>query len=77
MDCLFTVFLKELIKPLTLPKIKQYRVIPKAHMSAAFPLYLSRESDRKLVCPNFRLMSLDVYCITFPIHQIRSTDQIY
>ena len=72
-----TVLLKELVMPLTLPKIKQYRVIPKAHMSAAFPLYWSRESDRKLVCPNFRLVSLDVYCFTFPIHQIRSTLQSF
>ena len=37
------------VKPFTLPKTKQYRVIPNAHMSAAFPLYLSREPKKKII----------------------------
>ena len=70
------------VKSLTLPKIKQYNVIPKAQISAAFPLYLSRESGRKLADPSFRLISLDVYPYTSYIHQNRSTfksfcDQIF
>lgn len=64
---------KEPVKPLTLPKIKQYNVIPKAQISAAFPLYLSRESGRKLAHPSFRLISLDDYPYTSYIHQNRST----